>query len=182
MTKRFKAATERSDTVSGSLTKRRLPKWSAVIFVLVGFPAVHVVAPWLLSRLSLHHGWHGTAPGLWNLLGLAPLAVGGFVAVYCLVAHLTSTPRRFEFRRTPEYLLTSGPYRFTRNPLYLSEALMWLGWAVIYGSAWVLAALITMILFSKIVICSIVRLEERDLEARFGEQYREYMAHVPRWI
>jgi protein-S-isoprenylcysteine O-methyltransferase Ste14 len=52
----------------------------------------------------------------------------------------------------------------------------------IYGSAWVSGVVITMILLSKLLIGQIVRREERDLEARFGDRYREYARNVPRWI
>ena len=121
--------------VGHSFQKRRFPRWYGAILVVIGFPAAHMVTPWLLSRLSVHHGWHSRMPGFWNLIGLLPLVAGASIAVYCLAAHLFSMPHRFEFRRTPDYLLTSGPYRFSRNPLYIAEGLMWLGWAAFYGSA-----------------------------------------------
>jgi protein-S-isoprenylcysteine O-methyltransferase Ste14 len=59
---------------------------------------------------------------------------------------------------------------------------MWLGWAAFYGSAWVSGVVAGMIVFSKSLVGAIVRREERDLEARFGEQYRAYANRVPRWI
>jgi len=59
---------------------------------------------------------------------------------------------------------------------------MWLGWAAFYGSAWVSGVVTGMIVFSKFLVGRIVRREERDLEARFGEQYRAYANRVPRWI
>ena len=168
--------------LSKSLQKRQFPKWLGAILVFIGFPTAHVLVPWLLAGLSPHHGWHNAIPGFWNLLALAPLAAGGFVAVFCLAAHLSSMPRRFEFRRTPEYLLTWGPYRFSRNPLYIAEGLLWFGWAAFYGSAWVSGVVIAMILLSRLLIGQIVRREERDLVARFGDRYREYARRVPRCI
>jgi protein-S-isoprenylcysteine O-methyltransferase Ste14 len=168
--------------VTDSLQKRRFPRWSGAILLLIGFPAAHVVAPWLLSRLSVHHGWQAQRPGFWNLIGLLPLATGTSLAAYSLAAHVSSWPRRFEFRKIPDYLLTTGPYRFSRNPLYIAEGLMWLGWGAFYGSAWVWGVVTGMIVFSKFLVRTIVRREERDLEARFGEEYRAYANSVPRWI
>ena len=68
--------------LSKSLQKRQFPKWLGAILVFIGFPTAHVLVPWLLAGLSSHHGWHNAIPGFWNLLALAPLAAGGFVAVF----------------------------------------------------------------------------------------------------
>jgi protein-S-isoprenylcysteine O-methyltransferase Ste14 len=71
-----------------------------------------------------------------------------------------------------EYLLRSGPYRLSRNPMYVGKAVVWLGWAVLHGRAAVCAAGTTM-----------VRWEEGRLLERFGDEYRgPYLAAVPRWV
>lgn len=80
---------------------------------------------------------------------------------------------------TPNYLLTKAPYSFTRNPLYLLEIIMWFGWTIFYGS---LAVFITTILWWIIFAFIIIPYEERQLEARFGEEYLKYKRAVPRWI
>jgi len=80
---------------------------------------------------------------------------------------------------TPSYLLVRGPYRFTRNPMYVAAIAIWLGWTVFYGSAAVLeglAAIWTAVKFA------VVPFEEHRLEERWGEAYREYRRQVPRWI
>ncbi len=45
---------------------------------------------------------------------------------------------------SPAYLVTEGPYRFSRNPIYLAEGIIWLGWIVFFGSLVILAALTTL--------------------------------------
>jgi protein-S-isoprenylcysteine O-methyltransferase Ste14 len=83
-----------------------------------------------------------------------------------------------EWERTPKYLLRRGPYTFTRNPKYLSELMLWLGWGL-YGS---LAVLIGCLLLGVLMDFRAVPREERALEARFGEAYRSYKRQVPRWL
>jgi protein-S-isoprenylcysteine O-methyltransferase Ste14 len=76
-------------------------------------------------------------------------------------------------------LVTSGPYRFSRNPLSVSLLLLYLGLAFQINSSWPL------ILFPALLIVNhygVVLREERYLEAKFGDQYRSYRASVRRWI
>ena len=62
--------------------------------------------------------------------------------------------------------------------MYLFGMLIWLGWIIFYGSVAVLAG--TVIIWG-IVAMLVVPSEERNLEARFGEAYLQYMRSVPRW-
>ena len=66
--------------------------------------------------------------------------------------------------------MTGGPYALSRNPMYVSELTLWLGWATFYGSVGVLIGFV--ILLAALVAS--VPYEERMLDARFGERYREY--------
>ncbi len=75
-------------------------------------------------------------------------------------------------------LVTHGPFRFSRNPVYLSGILVLTGVAVAVDTLW----LIVLTLVGFVVISFQVRREERYLEARFGEEYRKYLRSVRRWI
>ena len=66
-----------------------------------------------------------------------------------------------------------------RNPLYLGNILLWLGFAVSARLLW-LAPIVVVLL--ALEYHAIVRWEERLLESRMGESYRQYMQRVPRWI
>ncbi|HEV2446437.1 MAG TPA: isoprenylcysteine carboxylmethyltransferase family protein [Candidatus Sulfopaludibacter sp.] len=75
-------------------------------------------------------------------------------------------------------LVVTGPYRFTRNPLYLSMALIYAGIAL---AASFLGALVLLPVAMAIVDRNAV-LEEAYLERRFGDAYRAYKARVRRWV
>ncbi len=74
--------------------------------------------------------------------------------------------------------MTTGPYAYTRNPMYVAELLLWLGWVILFGS---LITLLGFVLLT-VVIILILPWEERGLERQFGETYRQYQARVPRWL
>lgn len=76
-------------------------------------------------------------------------------------------------------LVTSGPYGFTRNPMYLGLAVLYVALALSLGVIWALA-------FLPFVIFAVDRLviarEEPYLERKFGDEYRDYKRRVRRWL
>ena len=157
----------------------RFPRWMTPILLTAAFLLIHVAAPWGLSRLSTRRGWSGRRPGKWNLLALIPVAGGIAGTVWLIVQHYLASPRTFLEFRPGQKLLTPGPYAYSRNPMYLCELVFWSGWALFYGSIPVLTgALLWFVMFNFVI----VPYEERDLEARFGEAYRQYKKMVPRWL
>lgn len=76
-------------------------------------------------------------------------------------------------------LVTDGPYRFTRNPMYLGMAALYAGIALGAGLLWALA-LLPMVL--AVIQVAVIGREERYLEDLFGQAYRDYRAKVRRWI
>ncbi len=76
-------------------------------------------------------------------------------------------------------LVTWGPFRYTRNPLYVSGLLLVLGFGLLLDSIWILVLLPPAIL---VVHYSAVRQEEAYLLTRFGEAYQRYRESVRRWI
>lgn len=78
-----------------------------------------------------------------------------------------------------EKLITSGPYRFTRNPLYLGgNVFIFLGAALFLGSRSGIILTIIAVFATDLMI----RREERQLARDFGEEWTRYKARVPRWI
>jgi protein-S-isoprenylcysteine O-methyltransferase Ste14 len=63
-------------------------------------------------------------------------AAGAMLITWALAAHLEAAPRGWALESWPtrEYLLRRGPYALSRNPMYLGDAVVWLGWALFYGN------------------------------------------------
>ena len=82
-------------------------------------------------------------------------------------------------RKPTTTIVRTGPYRFSRNPIYLALSLFQLGIAIWVNSVWLLATLVVAVaLINSIVI----RKEEQYLEQRFGGEYLDYKSSVRRWL
>jgi protein-S-isoprenylcysteine O-methyltransferase Ste14 len=80
---------------------------------------------------------------------------------------------------TPSTLITSGPYRFSRHPMYAFMTLILLGAAVFLGS---LTAFVGPILFLVVVELVFIPKEEEAMAEAFGEEYVKYRRRVRKWI
>jgi len=140
---------------------------------------VHVALPWAISLITPRYGWADGRPGGWNAIGLIPVAMGLAMIAWGLSLHFVSATGVVEWEGTPRHLLLKGPYRFSRNPMYFLELVMWLGWVVFYGSIAVFIAFILWWVFFAFIQ---IPTEERQLVGRFGETYLRYMDTVPRWF
>jgi hypothetical protein len=78
----------------------------------------------------------------------------------------------------PEYLLTDGPYRFTRNPMHLGGIGIWAGWTAWFGSAPVGAGMVVLVA----IYHAGIAWEERVLERRWSDRWCAYASRTPRWV
>jgi protein-S-isoprenylcysteine O-methyltransferase Ste14 len=76
-------------------------------------------------------------------------------------------------------IVTAGPFRFTRNPLYLAGTGLYLAIALLVNGLGLLVLVLPML---AVLHWGVVRREERYLETKFGDPYREYRARVRRWL
>jgi protein-S-isoprenylcysteine O-methyltransferase Ste14 len=158
----------------------RIPRWIALIWWSAEFGAVHVGVPVFLSRLARRHGWYRGQPAAANLAGLIPLTAGAGLVAWTLAMHYAAAPKGWAIkpRLAPEYLLTQGPYRVTRNPMYAGGLAIWGGWAALFGSVPLAVGLAVL----AAVMRRGVRWEERSLRTHFGDEWHAYAATTPRWL
>jgi len=138
----------------------------------------------VLLAVGLLLGWIFPAQFLPNSAGynyvvgvatvVIALSIGGSALTTLRRAHTSPNPNR-----PTVALVESGVFRYSRNPIYLSMLLLYLGITVFVNVAWLL--LLFPIWFLPVNFL-VVRREERYLERKFGDIYTRYKAQVRRWI
>jgi len=112
------------------------------------------------------------------MLGWALIGAGVLLA-------LSAVSRFFRARthlipnRPATALVVAGPYRFTRNPMYVSLTAVYLGGCVLMQSVWALALLPVVLV---VIYRKVIAPEEAYLERRFGGEYVQYKMRVRRWL
>ena len=76
-------------------------------------------------------------------------------------------------------LISTGPFEWVRNPLYIGNLALWVGFSLSAGLVWLLPPVVVLLVSE---YHAIVRWEEGLLDARLGETYRRYASRVPRWM
>ena len=109
-------------------------------------------------------------------LGVLGVAAGEALRLWA-VHHIGAISRTRSDRLGP--LIDSGPFALVRNPLYLGNILVWLGFALSARLIWLAPLIVLLLAFE---YHAIVRWEESLLTERLGESYRRYVERVPRWI
>jgi len=119
--------------------------------------------------------WPGT---VLRVIGFLPLLLGVALFAWARATFRRHTTALMPWTRTTA-LVTDGPYGFSRNPIYLSFVLVYLGLAFIFDSAYVLIMLVVVVvLFDRLQIPR----EERYLKGLFGAGFDSYAAKVRRWL
>lgn len=141
-------------------------------------PTYYVVA--FLAAIALELAFPTSWPSLGVRIAVAVLAAGAWLALdgAAMVSFRRAGTSMVPMNPTTA-LVTSGPYRFTRNPMYLGMAFLYLAFAFAFGVMWALAFLPAVIV---IVDRFVIAREEPYLERKFGQAYRDYKARVRRWV
>jgi protein-S-isoprenylcysteine O-methyltransferase Ste14 len=124
---------------------------------------VHI--PFLPRRVARILGWPLVGGGV---------ALSGWAIRTMLAAETTIRPDK-----PVSNLIQDGPFRYTRNPLYLSDAMIYAGIAILRNSLWAIV-LLPLVLYA--IQREVMGREERYLERSFGEEYLDYKRRVRRWV
>ena len=117
-------------------------------------------------------------PTLARFFGVALFALGGLLG-YSAQHALRRAGTNVRPDQPTLALVTDGPYRWTRNPLYLAGLLVYLGVGFFVNG---LAPFLLLPLLIVLLRWGIILREERYLAAKFGEPYRSYASRVSRWV
>ena len=130
--------------------------------------------------LLLDFFWPMRFLGRTNALWLgALLIVASIPIVIGAVSQLTKAGTALDVRKPTTEIVTGGVFRMSRNPIYLSMMLAYLGIASLVDSLWILLLALPLVV---ILQKGVIEPEERYLEEKFGEKYLRYKSQVRRWI
>ncbi len=150
---------------------------------VIVFPPVIPLAGFLLGvilgRLQPADGWIPASlqPGV-RALGAALFLLGAAGFAW-MVRTMRKAGTPIHNSATPTTLVEGGPFRWTRNPMYLFGSIAYAGLALMLIEPWALVLLPAVL---AITHHGVVLREEAFLEHRFGDRYRRYKAEVPRWL
>ena len=148
-------------------------------------PPLLYVIPFAFGLLL--HRWHrltivpGTSPALVRAVEIAGVALmlGWALGTATAFGRFLKARTTILPFRPSSSLVTTGPYRFTRNPMYVSLAALYMGGALALNVLWPLLLLPVVLV---VVDRAVIRREERYLTHAFGQDYEAYRSRVPRWL
>jgi protein-S-isoprenylcysteine O-methyltransferase Ste14 len=161
---------------------REYPLWIRILFsALVGGTLFVFLIPYLLivvfPGLDAKFGFPPLDLGAWNLILGIPMVIGGFYfafrTVYSQFSRASGTPLPV---MATQKLLVDGVYQYCRNPMVFGTLLAYLGIAIIAGS---ITSILAVLIFGGLLLTYVKKVEERELEARFGQEYIDYKKQTP---
>lgn len=161
--------------------KQEYSEKTRMIFMMFLAPVFLFLLPYIFitlgARLDLWLKWMAIRYEPVNLvLGLLMIAVGWLLAMWSIYSQFTIG------RGTPvplmatKKLIVQPPFTYCRNPMSLGSFIMYLGVAVVFGS---IGAAILVLLFAVLLLVYIKTFEEKEMEARFGQEYLDYRQKTP---
>jgi protein-S-isoprenylcysteine O-methyltransferase Ste14 len=151
-----------------------------IAILVLPFMAVLVIPRWLLNAYGGTARWPN--PETWvlgHVLGALFLIAGFSLFLWTLYLFAARGKGTLAPWDPPTRLVVSGPYRYMRNPMISGVLMILAGETLVHGSLTLFGWFLAFLLLNQIYF---VLLEEPMLENRFGDDYRQYKAAVPRWI
>lgn len=151
-----------------------------------GVPNLGLIRPPLVYLISIASGVLLQLATPWPFLsGMVAVPLGAAFVVIAIalfsysVAKFWAVGTPVPARKPTTVIVRTGPYRFSRNPIYLAFSLLQLGIAIWLNSLWLLGTLVGAVALIHYVV---IRKEEQYLERKFGAEYLAYKTTVRRWL
>ncbi len=161
---------------------KEYPLWARILFsALVGGTLFVFLIPYFLivvfPGLDVKFGFPPLDFGPWNeILGIL-MAITGFAfafsTVYSQFSRASGTPIPV---MATQKLLVDGVYQYCRNPMVFGTLLGYLGIAIVVGS---ISSILAVLIFGGLLLTYVKKVEEQELEARFGQAYVDYKSQTP---
>lgn len=152
------------------------------LFRSVPYTSIVLLISYILARVASmfdrYIGWFHPVTLPIVLVGIGFLVAGSLLRIWAMETFYQHGLAVLTVSSQPQ-LIRTGPFRFSRNPLYIASTAMFVGWAFILHSA---VAMLLAIVSTIFWHCLIVFHEEPSLQHRFGHKYRQYSLAVPRWL
>ncbi len=143
------------------------PPIAWVVAVVTGF-----ALDWLEPLPFVPEDWPG------GLIGAVVFVLALALAIWAMDVQ-TRAGTNVPTNRPTTAIVDGGPYRFTRNPIYMGMFGGLIGLAIAFDTLWLLAVLVP---FALVIRYGVVAREEAYLERKFGDDYRGYRRRVRRWL
>jgi len=140
----------------------------ALLLALLAGLTLDWLHPLPFAPAGLPHAWAG-----------AGIFVIGLAIVVWAITALKAAGTSVQGYKPTSAIVDHGPYRFTRNPVYVGMLVGLAGLAVAFDTLWLL---VTLVPFFAIIRFGVVAREEAYLDRKFGDAYRSYRARVRRWL
>ncbi len=141
-------------------------------------PVVYLV--FLLIGIGLEYYW--PSPFLPQVaqypVGITVIILS-FVVFGMVLREFSASSSSVDHRRPTTEVISSGPFRYSRNPIYVSMTMLCTGIAMVTNNLWILVMMIPAVL---VIHYLVIIKEEAFLEEKFGDEYRRYCASVRRWL
>lgn len=144
-------------------------------------PPVAIQLGFVLLGIAAEYLWPSGAGlgGIARYIAGAALIIAGLWLVVWAGLAFRAHGTRPEPWKPSTAVVGSGPYRFSRNPMYVAFGVIHVGIGIAAGSIWVIAAVFPALI---VLRYGVIGREERYLEARFGDTYLRYKRSVRRWL
>jgi protein-S-isoprenylcysteine O-methyltransferase Ste14 len=148
--------------------------------MLVRAIAAFVALPGIVAfALPIAIGVSTGLPVRYAALAAVPLCLGTFLLLWCVCEFYVAGRGTLAPWDPPQHLVTTGPYRISRNPMYIGVVTILVGWSVLWASR-------TLVIYTVLFLCGfhirVLLFEEPWAASKFGAQWQAYRARVPRWM